>query len=74
MAEDQARVECYAGQTYPERPMAFWWQGRRLVVVGILSEARLPEGRRFIVETTGERVFELTYLMVRDEWQVREFS
>jgi hypothetical protein len=74
MAEDPTRVECYAGQTYPERPLALWWQGRRLAVTGVRSEARLPEGRRFLVETVDERVFELTYLALRDEWQVREVS
>jgi hypothetical protein len=74
MAELPTQVECYAGQTYPERPLAFWWQGQRLAVSAVRREARLPEGRRFLVESGDERIFELTYLAERDEWQVREVS
>ena len=68
------RVECYAGYTYPQRPVAFWWQGRRLEVTTVRSEARLPSGRRFLVETANEQVFEINYNQIQDTWTVREVS
>ena len=70
----QFRVECYAGHTYPQRPLAFWWQGQRLVVAAVHSEARLPSGRRFLVETTGEQIFEINYNQLADTWTVRDVS
>ena len=70
----QEQVECYAGHEYPQRPVAFWWQGQRLVVAAVRSEARLPDGKRFVVETTGEQVFEINYNQARDTWTVRDVS
>jgi hypothetical protein len=71
---DQSLVECYAGYAYPQRPVAFWWQGRRLLVAAVRSEARLPDGKRFLVETTGEKMFEINYNQIHDTWTVREVS
>jgi hypothetical protein len=68
------RVECYAGYAYPQRPLAFWWQGQRLEVITVRSEARLPDGKRFLVETTNEQVFEINYNEIRDTWTVRDVS
>ena len=68
------RVECYAGHDYPQRPVAFWWQGQRLVVVAVRSEARLPDGKRFVVETDAEQVFEINYNQIDDMWTVRDIS
>jgi hypothetical protein len=70
----QTHVECYSGSEYPERPVAFWWQGQRLVVAAVRSEARLPEGKRFLVETDGEQVFEINYNETGDTWTVRDVS
>ena len=70
----QVRVECYAGHTSPQRPVALWWQGQRLVVIAVRSEARLPEGKRFLVETAGEQVFEINYNQPGDTWTAREVS
>ena len=71
---NQDRVECYAGYAYPQRPVAFWWQGERLVVTAVRSEARLPDGKRFLVETAGEQVFEISYHQILDTWIVRDVS
>jgi hypothetical protein len=70
----QIQVECYAGHTYPQRPVAFWWQGQRLVVTAVRGEAHLPDGKRFVVETTGEQVFEINYNQIQDTWIVRDVS
>jgi hypothetical protein len=72
--QNMTRVECYAGYAYPERPLAFWWEGRRLEIVEIRSEGRTPQGKHFLVETTGERVFEMNYDQADGEWQVVEVS
>lgn len=70
----QTRVECYAGYAYPQRPVAFWWQGQRLVVTAVRSEARLPDGKRFLVETASEQVFEINYNQIQDMWTVQDVS
>ena len=67
-------MECYSGSEYPERPVAFWWQGQRLVVSAVRSQARLPDGKRFLVETAGEQVFEINYNQPDDTWTVRDVS
>ncbi len=68
------RVECYAGYAYPERPVAFWWNGRRVEVMGVRKEERTPQGKRFVVETGDERVFELEYDEAEGEWMINEIT
>ena len=70
----QTRVECYAGYDYPQKPVAVWWQGWRLAVAVVRSEARLPDGKRFVVETEGEQVFEINYNQIDDTWTVQDVS
>jgi hypothetical protein len=70
----KTQVECYAGYSYPERPLALWWQGRRLEVASIRAEGRTPAGKWFRIETGDERVFEMNYDQAADEWQVTEVS
>ncbi len=70
----QTRVEWYAGYDYPQRPLAVWWQGRRLAVAAVRSEARLPDGKRFVVETDSEQVFEINYNQIDDTWTVQDVS
>lgn len=74
MPDETPRVECYAGYAYPQRPLAIWWQARRLEIVEVRSEARLPQGKRFVVETAGERMFEILYNSLADTWTVREMT
>ena len=70
----RTRVECTAGYAYPERPVAFWWDERRLEVRELRKEVRTPQGKRFVVETGDERLFELEYDEETGEWQVVEVS
>ncbi len=63
-------VECYSGQEYPERPMAFNWGGERLEIVEILAQWRAPEGKRFRVRTEEQGIFELVYEEASDQWSI----
>jgi hypothetical protein len=63
-------VECYSGQTYPERPLAFYWEGERLEITEILSRWRSPEGLNFLVLIEDERTFVLSYNESEDHWSI----
>ena len=63
-------VECHSGFTYPDRPVALTWEGRRLEIARILAEWRTPEKNYFRVRTTDDRDFELAYSQTIDEWQI----
>lgn len=67
-----AKVECYAGSTYPESPRALEWEGQRYTVQGVLERRREPRGLGFLVRCSpGERIFDLFYLTEADEWQIQ---
>lgn len=68
----QEIVECYSGITYAERPIAIHWQGRRLEVAEIEARWRIPGGRKFRVRTADDRLFELFYGELYDEWRIHE--
>jgi hypothetical protein len=63
-------VECHSGFEYAERPVALWWQGRRLVVEAVEAEWRISGGKKFRVRTVEGQVFELLYVELYDEWRV----
>lgn len=65
-------VECYSGIAYAERPIAIHWQGERLEVAEIEARWRIPGGRRFRVRTADNRLFELFYGELYDEWRIHE--
>jgi hypothetical protein len=65
-------VEAYAGGSYPERPRAFTWEGKRLAVQEILERRREPNGIGFIVGTAHDRVlFDLFYDSEKDAWVIQ---
>ena len=70
-------VECYAGHRYPERPLAFMWQGERLAVTQVERQWRTPTGLSFLVRAAGDGGrFVLTYTEPPaeaggDSWDVR---
>lgn len=70
-------VECYAGYRYPERPLAFTWQGERLAVEQVERQWRTPAGLSFLVRAAGAGGrFVLTYAEPLDAadsggWDVR---
>jgi hypothetical protein len=63
-------VECHSGYEYAERPIALHWEGERLEIAAIEAEWRIPGGHCFRVRTRDERVFELFYGELYDEWRI----
>jgi hypothetical protein len=63
-------VECYSGVEYPERPTAISYQGQRLEIAQVIQTWRVPEGKRFRVQTADMQVFELVYKESEDEWLI----
>ena len=63
-------VECHSGYEYAGRPTALVWEGERLEVEEVLESWRTPDGKRFRVRATDQRVFELAYHEPNDAWQV----
>ncbi len=70
------RVECYAGRHYPDRPLAFQWQGKRLEVEEVEHQWRAQEAAygspilyHYRVRTIEGR-FHLVYDSKNDDWQV----
>jgi hypothetical protein len=68
------RVRCYAGASYPERPVAFEWEGRWLDVAEVLRSARTPTGAVFDVQAKSERQFRLEWEQARDSWKVSRMT
>lgn len=65
-------VECYAGSTYPEKPRAFYWEGRRYEVQAILDQRREPDGVGFLVRCSPEgNLFDLFYIISKDQWKIQ---
>lgn len=65
-------MECYAGASYPQRPLAVWVENERLQVLEVLREFRTPEGKSYLVRVQGEQIFELHYLERCDKWRVSQ--
>jgi hypothetical protein len=63
-------VECHSGYEYAERPVAFYWEGNRGEIEAIEAQWSLPGGKQFRVRTQYERIFELFYDELKDEWRV----
>jgi len=63
-------VECRSESSYPEKPVAFIWEGTRHNVETILSRSRNPQGISFRVRTTDGLVFELGYSNATDAWLI----
>ncbi len=50
--------------------LSFTWQGRRLPVTSHGRQWEAPDGRRLLVMTPGERVFELVYDPALGAWHI----
>lgn len=64
-------VRCYAGTRYPERPLAFKYEGRWLAVAEVVRQAHMPDRMTFWVEVENGLYYELTWLVATDTWTVR---
>lgn len=67
-------VECYSGQEYAERPLALHWQGERLPIIEILTRWRTPHEKTFLVRTTDQQVFRLSYDELDRTWCIVPLS
>jgi len=65
-----AHVRCYAGASYPERPVAFEWEGRWLEVAEVLWSARMLEGMLFDIVTGDGQKYRLKWREAEDFWLV----
>lgn len=68
--EAAARVECFSGHRYAQRPLAIIWGKERLEVSKVEAEWHSMEGKRFWVRTVDGRGFALSYSTESDEWRV----
>jgi len=65
-------VACYAGSTYPERPLSFRWEGTAYRVQETIDQRRQPDGVGFLVACSPDgAVFDLFYRQVEDDWQIQ---
>jgi hypothetical protein len=69
-----ANVRCYAGASYPERPVAFEWKERWLEVDELIRQARTPGGLVFDVLAEDGRGYRLAWNAGTDEWVVEPAS
>lgn len=65
-------VTCHAGYAYPERPIAFTWQGEVHAVRQVAASWRTPQGKAFRVQADDQRWFELAYNEAQDSWTGKE--
>ena len=73
MEHDPARVTCYSGRSFAERPTSFLWEGTEHRVRKVETEWRAPGGRHFRVRTGDDRLFELCYDEASDRWSATEW-
>ncbi len=65
-----ADVRCYAGASYPERPVAFEWEGGWLDVIEVRRQFRTPAGLRFEVMAQDGRRYRLDWDAKADVWAI----
>jgi hypothetical protein len=67
-------IHCHSGFEYAERPVTFFWEGRRLDIHSIEGQWRVPEGKCFRVGTQDGNRFDLVYDEMIDQWRVNPVS
>jgi hypothetical protein len=68
----QTLVECHSEYQYAERPIAFSWEGERVVVTEIVVQWRSPRGVHFKVLSDTQGIFDLSYLELEGKWEVQQ--
>jgi hypothetical protein len=67
-------VHCYAGTSYPERPVAFEWEGCWLDVTRVIAQARSPAGLEFdLLAEDGQR-YRLKWAEISDVWSIERIA
>jgi hypothetical protein len=67
---EKTHVECYSGNRYAERPVAFDFLGHKHSVRDLVKTWRSPSGLHFHVVTEEDECFQLTYDQRTDAWNV----
>lgn len=66
------RVSAYCGYKDNERPLAFWWQNRRMVVAKILSAWKEPNYDGFKIIADDGNPYLLRWERISDQWQLKK--
>jgi hypothetical protein len=66
------RVECRSDHDYIGRPLAFYWQDKRLQITELLAQERTPYGYSFRVMNIDYGIFKLDYDTNTNEWSVQQ--
>ena len=69
---DKLKVNCYSGHTYAERPKSFPWEGVEYEVEEIEKSWQEPGERHFLVHTTNNKSFKLSYNESQQQWTLIE--
>ena len=64
-------VECRSDSEYAERPLAIFWQGRRMEIAEIVASWRGPDEKGFRIKTVEGTAFDLAYHEIPDEWHIQ---
>jgi len=73
MRVNNLKVNCYSGHTYAERPRSFLWRDIEYEVEEIESAWQEPGEKYFQVRTRDNKLFQLCYNEVKDQWSLIEF-
>ena len=63
-------VNCYSGHTYAEKPKSFFWEGIEYEVEEIEKSWQEPGERHFQVRTRDNKLFQLCYNEIEDQWSL----
>jgi len=65
---DGIHVEAHFGEDGENLPLVFDWEARRFTVVALGRQWQEGQSRHFLVMTSGEQVFEITYSEENGSW------
>ncbi len=66
------KVNCYSGHIYAEEPRSFQWQGTEYEVTEIVRAWQEPGERCFQVRTGDNKLFQLCYNEMQEQWRLVE--
>lgn len=69
---DNLKVNCYSGHTYAQEPRSFRWQDTEYEVAEIEKAWQEPGKRYFKVRTGDNKLFQLCYNEVPEQWSLLE--
>ncbi len=67
-------VECYAGYRGDQEPLAFWLEGRRLVVRAVVDRWFAPTQRWFKVDAEDGNTYVLRHGEGTGDWELAAYA